>query len=390
MSLLAKFESIARVSEELARYGSSPVGLPMAEIITPTRAVIDGREVILAGTNNYLGLTFDEDCIRAACDALMAEGTGTTGSRMANGTYDSHLALEREIADFYDVPNAIVFTTGYQANLGTISTLAGPDEIIIIDADAHASIYDATRLSGAQTFRFKHNEPDDLAKRLRRLGDEARHALVVVEGIYSMLGDKAPLTEITAAVKESGAWLLIDEAHSVGVLGEKGRGLAEELGLLDQMDFITGTFSKSLGNVGGYCVSRHRELEWVRSAIRAYIFTASPTPATVAATRVALKKLRDEPERRRILWEHARVLHTALQSYGLRVGAEISPVVPVMMDSRQETLHAWQLLLEQGVYVNLVVPPAANLNLLRCSLSASHTGEDIERIIAAYGADSPP
>ena len=384
MSLFTKFEGLAAVGAELARSGTSPVGVPMRRIISPTRAEVDGREVILAGTNNYLGLTMDRDSIDAGHAALESEGTGTTGSRMANGTYDSHLALEREIADLYGMPQAIVFTTGYQANLGTIATLAGPDDILIIDADSHASIYDAAKLSSARVFRFRHNDADNLAKRLGRLGDEAKQCLVVVEGIYSMLGDQAPLAEMVAATKENGASLLVDEAHSLGVMGQRGCGLAEEMGLLDQIDFITGTFSKSVGTVGGFCVSPHAELAWVRNAMRAYIFTASASPANIASSRVALRKLRDGTDLRERLWTNARRLHKALSDMGLQVGPQASPIVAVMLESREQTLTSWHTLLEQGVYVNLVVPPAANLNLLRCSVSAAHTPEDIDNIIAAY------
>jgi len=385
MSLFTKFEALAAVGAELAQHGTSPVGVPMRRVLSPTRAEVDGREVILAGTNNYLGMTMDPDCIAAGHRALDNEGTGTTGSRMANGTYDSHLALEREIADLYGMPQAIVFTTGYQANLGTIATLAGPDDILIIDADSHASIYDAAKLSAARVFRFRHNDAENLDKRLGRLGDEAQQCLVVVEGIYSMLGDQAPLADILAVTKKYGASLLVDEAHSLGVLGHRGCGLAEELGLLDQVDFITGTFSKSVGTVGGFCVSPHAQLAWLRNAMRAYIFTASASPANIASSRVALRKLRDETERRDRLWANARRLYTALGELGLNVGPQASPIVAVMMESREDTLNSWRTLLDNGVYVNLVVPPAANLNLLRCSVSAAHTPEDIDQIIKAYG-----
>lgn len=384
MSLFTKFEALAAVGAELAQHGTSPVGVPMRRVLSPTRAEVDGREVILAGTNNYLGMTMDPDCIAAGHRALDNEGTGTTGSRMANGTYDSHLALEREIADLYGMPQAIVFTTGYQANLGTIATLAGPDDILIIDADSHASIYDAAKLSAARVFRFRHNDAENLDKRLGRLGDEAQQCLVVVEGIYSMLGDQAPLADILAVTKKHGASLLVDEAHSLGVLGHRGCGLAEELGLLDQVDFITGTFSKSVGTVGGFCVSPHPQLAWLRNAMRAYIFTASASPANIASSRVALRKLRDETERRDRLWANARRLYSALGGMGLKVGPQASPIVAVMMESREATLNSWRTLLDNGVYVNLVVPPAANLNLLRCSVSAAHTPEDIDQIIAAY------
>ena len=227
-----------------------------------TEAMVNGRHTILAGTNNYLGLTFDPDCISAAQEALQHEGTGTTGSRMANGTFSGHVALEAELADFFGRRAAIAFSTGYLANLGILSCVTGRDDVILLDADCHASIYDGCVLGGAEVIRFRHNNPDDLAKRLRRLGDKAADTLIIVEGIYSMLGDRAPLAEISAVKTEFDAHLLVDEAHSLGVIGE--RGLTEELGVHDSVDFITGTFSKSLGATGGFCVSDLPELDLIR------------------------------------------------------------------------------------------------------------------------------
>jgi 8-amino-7-oxononanoate synthase len=202
----------------------------MEKVLSSTEAIINGRRMILAGTNNYMGLTFDPDCIEAATQAAGKLGTGTTGSRMANGTYSGHVQLERELADFYGCTYGVVFSTGYIANLGMLSSLTAPGDVLLIDADSHASIYDGCRLSGAEIIRFRHNDPGDLEKRLKRLGDRAANTLVVVEGIYSMLGDRAPLADIAAVKERYGAFLLVDEAHSLGVLGRKGRGLAEEAG----------------------------------------------------------------------------------------------------------------------------------------------------------------
>ncbi len=384
MSLFTKFASLAQVRASLSEAGVNPVGVPIDKVLSPSRGVIGGREVILAGTNNYLGLTFDPACIEASRAAALACGTGTTGSRMANGTYAGHLALERAIAEFFGVAHAIVFTTGYQANVGTIATLAGPGEVLLLDADSHASIYDGARLSGAEVIRFKHNDPDDLSRRLGRLAGRTADTLVVVEGIYSMLGDRAPLAEIVAVTREQGAWLLVDEAHSMGVLGACGRGLAEEVGVEAQIDFITGTFSKSLGAIGGYCVSRHPELELVRAAARAYVFTASPTPATIASTHKALETIRQRPALREQLWRNARRMYEGVKALGLRVGPEPSPVVATLFDDRQQALAAWRELLARGVYVNLVVPPAAPLSLLRCSLSAAHSEQQVDAMIEAY------
>lgn len=388
MGLLARLESIAALRRTMVEEaGFDPFGAVVEQILSPTRAVIGGQEVILAGSNNYLGLTFHRQCIDAACSSLHREGTGTTGSRMANGTYAGHRELERELAAFFGWQEAIVFSTGFLANLGMISALAGPGNVILLDADAHASIYDGARLSGAEILRFRHNDLADLDKRLQRLGGRATEALILVEGIYSMLGDRAPLAGIAALKRRYGAWLLVDEAHSLGVLGEKGRGLAEAEGVAEDVDFIVGTFSKSLGNIGGFCVSHHPQLEFVRYMSRPYIFTASPSPATVAAVRTALKVLMQEhSELRARLWENAQRLHRGLKKLGFDLQPEASPIIPVFLPGPQETLRAWKSLLDQGVYVNLILPPAApeGRSMLRCSISAAHSPGEIAAILQAF------
>jgi 8-amino-7-oxononanoate synthase len=387
MIVFDKFREISAAREELVRVGADPVGVTIERVISATEAVVGGRRTIMAGTNNYLGLTFDPQCIEAACAAVRSEGTGTTGSRMANGTYSGHVALERELAEFYGCPSAIVFSTGYLANLGILSTLPGADDVILLDADSHASIYDGCRLGGAQVIRFRHNDPEDLDKRLRRLGDRAARALVVIEGIYSMLGDSAPLAEIAAVKRKYGAGLLVDEAHSLGVLGRNGRGLAEEVGVEEDVDLIVGTFSKSLGSIGGFCVSRWSELEHVRYAMRPYIFTASSSPSLIASTRQALRVLAGGVGLRSTLWDNARRLYEALHGLGYTLGPEVSPVIAVRLDSsREEALAMWSGLLDEGVYVNLVLPPATpdGSCLLRCSLSAAHTPAQVTAIIEAF------
>jgi 8-amino-7-oxononanoate synthase len=388
MAIFDKFRQLAETRRELAESGVESINVVMERIISPTEAVINGRHSILVGTNNYLGLTFDPDCIDAACKAAHEQGTGTTGSRMANGTYANHVALERDLADFFNCRGAIVFSTGYVANLGMLSALAGPDDVILLDGDCHASIYDGTRLGGAEVIRFRHNNVADLEKRLRRLGKRSENALILVEGIYSMLGDRAPLADIAALKSEYGAYLLVDEAHSVGVLGEHGRGLAEEAGVEDKVDFVVGTFSKSLGAIGGYCVSNHPELELIRYASRPYIFTASPSPSTIASTRAALEVMRSRPELQRRLWDNASKLYQHLQDLGFSLGPEPSPIIAVRLGSVEQALAFWVGLLERGVYVNLVLPPATpdTSPLLRCSVSAGHTPEQVEKICEAFEA----
>ncbi len=386
MALFDKFNKLASERAELFPTGLSPFETRIEEVYSPTEARIGGRRVLLAGTNNYLGLTFAPECIEAAQKAVEREGTGTTGSRMANGSYGGHCALEAELGDFYQSNSVIVFSTGYLASLGLIGTLAGAQDIILLDADCHASIYDACRLSGAQIIRFRHNDVADLEKRLQRLKKHADNTLIVVEGIYSMLGDRAPLAEIVAVKRRYGGYLVVDEAHSLGVLGEHGRGLSEEAGVATEVDFILGTFSKSLGAVGGFLASNHPESEFLRYASRPYIFTASPSPSVIASTRAALQLLRSRPQLRERLWANATQLYRQLQALGYRLGPEPSPVVATLLGSRQQAVAFWQGLLERGIYVNLVLPPAApgGYTLVRCSVSAAHTPAQIDIICQAF------
>jgi 8-amino-7-oxononanoate synthase len=356
------------------------------EIISATEGLVSGRPTILAGTNNYLGLTFNADCIAAGQKALETQGSGTTGSRMANGSFAIHTALEREFADFYDMPYGMVFSTGYAANLGTLTALLAPGDAVLLDADAHASLYDGCRMSGAEIFRFKHNDAASLEKRIRRLGERAQNCLIVTEGLYSVLGDCAPLREIVEIKQRCGALLLVDEAHSLGVYGQHGRGVAEAQGVLKQVDFVVGTFSKSLGAMGGFCVSPHAELALLRYVSRPFIFTASSSPSIIATTREALHQLRSRPELRDRLWQNARRLYQGVQSLGYQTGPEVSPVVAVRIGDKQDALNCWNRLLAAGIYVNLMVPPASpdSSSYLRCSVSAAHTTEQIETIVEAF------
>ena len=386
MSLFDKFQPLVQDRQSLLGQGVDPFGAPIEEIYSPTEARINGRRTILAGTNNYLGLTFDKECLDAAHAALDELGTGTTGSRMANGSFSGHRALEREIAAFYECEKAIVFTTGYQANLAVISGLANNEDTIVIDADSHASIYDGCRLSGADIVRFRHNNPDDLNKRLKRLGERAANTLVIIEGIYSMLGDKARIREFIEVKNAHQALLLVDEAHSLGVLGERGRGLVEEAGVIHETDFIVGTFSKSLASTGGYCVSNHPQLDLIRYASRPYIFTASPCPSVIASTRAALKRVENGADLRARLWRHARRLYRHLLDAGYELGPEPCPVIAALLDTREQALALWRGLHEHGVYVNLIFPPATpdGKSLVRISVCAAHTDEQIDKICEAF------
>lgn len=385
MGLYDKFSRLASEREQFCTSGINPFGTRIDEVYSATEGRIGNQKVILAGTNNYLGLTFDAQAIADGQAALATQGTGTTGSRMANGSYESHIALEHEIADFFDRPSAIVFSTGYTANLGIISALAGHGSVVLLDADSHASIYDACTLGGAEIIRFRHNDAKDLERRMIRLGDRAREAIIIVEGIYSMLGDVAPLAEIVDIKRRLGGYLIVDEAHSFGVMGATGRGLVEEVGVEQDVDIIVGTFSKSLASIGGFAVGS-KAMDVLRYASRPFIFTASPSPSCIASVRSALKTIAKYPELRQKLWNNSHRLYTGLEKLGYELGSHISPVVPVIIGHKDDGLRIWRELIGLGVYVNLILPPAApaGITLLRCSVNAAHTDEQIDAIIQAF------
>lgn len=385
MSLYDKFSRLASEREQFSTSGITPFGTCIDEVYSATQGRIGTQRVILAGTNNYLGLTFNADAIAEGQAALAAQGTGTTGSRMANGSYGPHLALEQELAAFFDRPSAIVFSTGYTANLGVISALADHNAVVVLDADSHASIYDACTLGGAEIIRFRHNDAKDLERRMLRLGERAREAIIIVEGIYSMLGDVAPLAEIVDIKRRLGGFLIVDEAHSFGVMGLHGRGLAEAVGVEQDVDIIVGTFSKSLASIGGFAVGG-KEMEVLRYGSRPYIFTASPSPSSIASVRSSLHTIATQPGLRQTLWDNAYRLYEGLEKLGYQLGSHISPVVPVIIGSKEEGLRIWRELITLGVYVNLILPPAApaGITLLRCSMNAAHSDEEIDAIIQAF------
>jgi 8-amino-7-oxononanoate synthase len=388
MSILDKFTPLAEARKGLAGLGADPFAVTFDSVSSPAEATIDGRPVLILGSNNYLGLTFDADVIADGLAALEKFGSGTTGSRIANGTFGGHHALERRIAEVFRRKHALTFSTGYQANLGMLMTLVGKDDTLLIDADSHASIYDGARMAAGQVIRFRHNDPDDLARRLRRLEGAPGETLVVIEGIYSMLGDRAPVAEIAAVKREHGVTLLVDEAHSFGVLGPNGLGAMEEAGVYDDADFIVGTFSKSLGSVGGYCVSDLDGFEILRLACRPYMFTASLPPSVIATTLKALDHVENRPELRQRLAANADRLYSGLAKAGFKLGAQVSPIVSVRLPDIPVAAAFWGALLAEGVYVNLALPPATPTlePLLRTSVTAAHSFAQIDRAIAAIVA----
>jgi 8-amino-7-oxononanoate synthase len=386
--LLSKFDAVIAERQALLDTGvRDPFGIVMTDVLSPTEAIIKGKKTILLGTYNYMGMTFDPDVVAAGKKALDDFGSGTTGSRVLNGTYQGHKECEDALREFYGMDHAIVFSTGYQANLGMISTLAGKGDYIILDADSHASIYDGCALGNAEVVRFRHNSVEDLDKRLGRLPPEALK-LVVLEGVYSMFGDIAPLPEMVAVAKKYGAMILCDEAHGMGFFGEHGRGVYEQLGCGDDIDFVVGTFSKSVGTVGGFCVSNHPKFEVLRLMCRPYVFTASLPPSVVATAAASIRKLMHAKDKRDHLWKNSRRLHQGLLDLGFQLGTETaqSAIIAVMLPDMATTVHMWQTLLELGLYVNTARPPAtpAGTFLLRCSLCAEHSDEQVGEILGMF------
>ena len=386
--LFAKFDALIAERQALLDTGvRDPFAIVMEQVTSPTEAVIQGRRTILLGTYNYMGMTFDRDVVAAGKKALDEFGAGTTGSRVLNGTYQGHRECEEALKAFYGTDHAIVFSTGYQANLGMISTLAGKGDYIILDADSHASIYDGCWLGNADVVRFRHNSVEDLDKRLGRLPADAGK-LVVLEGVYSMLGDIAPLKEMVAVAKRHGAMVLVDEAHGMGFFGAHGRGVFEEAGVEADVDFVVGTFSKSVGTVGGFCVSNHPKFEVLRLVCRPYVFTASLPPSVVATAAASIRKLMDAGEKRAHLWKNSRRLHQGLRDLGFRLGTESaqSAIIALIFGDQETTVAMWQSLLERGLYVNMARPPAtpAGMFLLRCSLCAEHSDAQVDEILAMF------
>jgi 8-amino-7-oxononanoate synthase len=386
MDLLEKLRGIDRRLAGLEPGAARPGLSVIDSVLSPGEVVIGGQRTLMFGSNNYLGLTFHPDVVAAGCDALAEYGSGTTGSRTANGTLALHTLLEQELAEWFGKRHAIVFSTGYQANLSLISGLCGADDVLLIDAHSHASIFDATRLTSAQVIAFRHNSPESLRKKLERLRKGQRNRLVVVEGLYSIRGDVAPLREIVDVCRAYGGYLLVDEAHSLGTYGSTGLGCAEEQGVLQEVDFVVGTFSKSLGGIGGVCVSDHPELHALHFLARPYVFTASGSASNVASVRAAVRVIRRQPELRERLWSNIRRLRDGLRERGYEIGETESPIVPILTGSEARTIALWQKLLAEGLYVNVIVPPGCPPDdcVLRVSCSAAHTDEHLSRALDIF------
>ncbi|HMC38870.1 MAG TPA: aminotransferase class I/II-fold pyridoxal phosphate-dependent enzyme [Acidimicrobiales bacterium] len=349
------------------------------------RTVFEGRPVVMLGSNNYLGLTTDERVRAAAVEAVHRYGTGVTGSRLLNGTLPMHVELEELLADWVGMESALVFTTGYAANLGLIGSLIGPDDALVVDSAAHASLVDGARYSDGVLRAFRHQRPNSLRRTLRSWREQPRSGgvLVAVDGIYSMEGDRAPLLEIAEACRAFGARLLVDEAHALGVVGPAGAGTAAEAGV--EADLVMGTFSKSLASCGGFIAGSRAVIDYLKITCRPLMFTASGVPAAVAAALAAARIARAEDWRRDALRARAAQLRSGLAELGFDVGgSEGSPVVPVWVGDVWRAGHLWKALLEEGVYTNCAIPPAVAKAVLRTSVMATHTEADIGAALVGF------
>lgn len=346
--------------------------------------VCDGRRMIMLGSNNYLGLTNDPRVKEAAIDAIRKYGSGCAGSRFLNGTLDLHVLLEERLARFMRKDAAVTFATGYQVNLGAISCLVGKGDVVYLDKQDHACIIDGARLSFGEVRKFKHNDARDLARQMKN-DTAARGRLIVVDGVFSMEGDIAPLPEIVAAARECDAAIMVDDAHGIGVLGPTGRGTAEHYGIEDDVDLVMGTFSKSMASVGGFIAGDETVIDYIKHRARTLIFSAAPPPASVAAALATVEIMEREPERRTKLWENARFFSEGLRSMGLDTAGSETPVVPVVVGEDDAALAMVQRLHDEGVFVNCVLSPATppGRALIRTSLMATHTRDQLTRALEA-------
>jgi len=370
--------------EEVKAMGLYPY-FRRVESAEDTEVVIEGKRVIMLGSNNYLGLTTHPKVKEAAIRAIERYGTSSCGSRFLNGTLDLHERLERKLADFMKKEAALVFSTGFQTNLGVISSLVGREDVVVIDKWDHASIVDGARLSLGEVKRFKHNDLSDLERILKECRGY-KGVLIVVDGVFSMEGDIVDLPGIVEMAKKYKARVMVDDAHAIGVLGENGRGTAEYFGLEDEVDLVMGTFSKSFASLGGFIAGERSVIEYIKHHARALIFSASMPPSAIAAVEAALEVIQSEPERREKLWKNTKKMKRGLEELGYDTGLSKTPVVPVIVGEDLVTFRFWRELLDEGVYTNPVISPAVPQGraMLRTSLMATHTDEQLDRALSIF------
>ena len=371
----------ANAAKEMGLY---PFFLPL-EDTEGTEVTVGGRKIIMIGSNNYLGLTTHPKVREAAIAAIKRYGPSCTGSRFVNGTLKMHLEAEEKLAAFVGKEAALMYTTGMQANLGTISALLGKDDVVVLDKEDHASIVDACRLGFGKMVRFIHSDLSSLERQLKNIPPTSG-SLVVVDGVYSMGGDIAPLPEIIALCQKYGARLYVDDAHSLGILGPQGRGTAAHFGVTAQVDLIMGTFSKSFASIGGFAAGPADVMEWIKHSARAFIYSASIPPSQVAAALASMEIMQSEPERIERLWYIVRKMLAAFKSMGFNTGRSETPVIPIIIGDEFKTQLAWKMLFDAGIYVNPVFPPGVppNKSLLRTSYMATHTDAQLDYVLETF------
>jgi len=350
-----------------------------------TEVYINGKKYLMLGSNSYLGLTTDERVKQAAIEATKFYGTGNAGSRFLNGTLKIHEELEAKLAKFVNKEAALLASTGYMANLVAIAGLLGPDDAVITDKLDHASIIDACRLSGAKMYRFRHNDVDHLRKVMEKVEEKAR--LIVVDGVFSMEGDVADLPNIVKVAKEYNAWVMIDDAHGIGVMGGKyGQGTAHHFGLDHEVDIIMSTFSKTFASIGGFVAGSERLINYLKHKARALIFSASPTPATAAVVSKIIDIIYEEPKRIERLWQITHKMANAFKSMGFDIGTSCTPIIPLKINDFEKTLMFWKALSDDGIFVNPVLPPAVppSETIIRTSYMATHTDEQLDWALTIF------
>ncbi|MGB9891439.1 MULTISPECIES: aminotransferase class I/II-fold pyridoxal phosphate-dependent enzyme [Thermodesulfovibrio] len=371
------------IAYELQKIGVYPY-FRVIESAQGPEVIMNGKKMIMIGSNNYLGLTNHPKVKEAAINAIKKYGTGCAGSRFLNGTLDIHVELEEKLARFMRKEAALIFTTGFQVNLGVISSLIGKDDVVIIDKMDHASIVDGCRLSFGEVKRYKHNDIDDLERILKE--SEGKPRLVVVDGVFSMEGDIVKLPEVVALCKKYGTRLMVDDAHGIGVLGVTGRGTAEHFGLENEVDMIMGTYSKSLASIGGFIAGQKDVINYIKHFGRSFIFSASPPPASVAAVSAAIDIIESEPERREQLWKNTNKMLKGFKELGFDIGVAETPIIPVIVGEDELAFKFVMMLQEEGVFANVAVSPAVppGKALIRTSYMATHTDEHLDRVLEAF------
>ncbi|RLB06892.1 MAG: 8-amino-7-oxononanoate synthase [Deltaproteobacteria bacterium] len=383
MDIFAKCYGFTRVEE--AKAAGYYFMFRRIESAQDTEVIVGGRRLIMAGSNNYLGLTNHPKVKEAAVKAIQKYGSGCAGSRVLNGNLDIHEELEEKLAAFFRKEAAVVFATGYQTNLGTISALVGRNDVAILDKFDHASIIDGCRLSFGEVRKFRHNDMQDLERVLQAASNKGGK-LIIVDGVFSMEGDIAPLPEIVALAKKYGARVMVDDAHAIGVLGEEGRGTLEHFHMEDEVDMVMGTYSKTLAAIGGFIAASKEVVNYIKHFGRSIIFSASLAPALVAAVSAALDVIQKEPELREKLWYNTRKMLKGFKELGFDTGTSETPIIPIIIGDQMRTFEMCRLLQEYGVFVNPVISPAvpAGRELLRTSYMATHTEEQLDKILDAF------